>query len=71
MKNIKKHIQKISISILAAIIAVIPAVPVRAEEDFSSLHPVHYFAQPNGGGMNLVDKTEEIKSDNYWVELKY
>ena len=44
---------------------------VFADEDLSSLHPVHYFMQSEGGGVNLVDKSEEIRKENYWVDLKY
>ncbi|WP_314961903.1 hypothetical protein, partial [Peptostreptococcus stomatis] len=71
MEHIKKTLKKISVIALASIMSLLPIAYAHAEEDLSSLPSVHYFRRPESGGMNLVDKSEEIKNKNYWIDLKY
>lgn len=69
-KAVKKNISLI-LTLMIILIPLSNTSIVFADEDLSSLHPVHYFMQSKGGGVNLVDKSEEIRKENYWVDLKY
>ena len=63
-KAVKKNISLI-LTLMIILIPLSNTSIVFADEDLSSLHPVHYFMQSKGGGVNLVDKSEEIRKENY------
>lgn len=69
-KAVKKSISLI-LNLMIILLLLSNTSIVFADEDLSSLHPVHYFMYGEDWQGPLVDKSAEIKSDNYWVDLKY
>ncbi|MDU7114346.1 MAG: S-layer homology domain-containing protein [Peptoniphilus harei] len=74
MKKIKKIISKLTVISLASILAFSSFSTIFAqdsEEDIKKLGPLFFNYGLNEETGDFEDKSEQIKTDNYWSDLKY
>lgn len=74
MKKIKKIISKLTVISLASILAFSSFSTVFAqdsEEEIKKLDPLIFNYELNESIGDTEDKSEQIKTDNYWSDLKY